>query len=79
MLDRHRLPPSWLPFRKAQARSAAVGAPSRTIWRISLAVPETELQWRPGLLMHGLQRLPVSFEIDERQPPANFITPHAGS
>jgi hypothetical protein len=34
---------------------------------------------RPGLLMHGLQRLPVSFELDERQPPANFITPHAGS
>lgn len=48
------------------------------VWRISLAVPETELQWRPGLLMHGLQRLPVSFELDERQPPANFITPTQG-
>jgi cytochrome P450 len=29
---------------------------------ISLAVPETELQWRPGLLMHGVRHLPVSFE-----------------
>ncbi len=34
---------------------------------ISLAVPETELQWRPGLLMHGVRHLPVSFELDERR------------
>jgi cytochrome P450 len=30
---------------------------------ISLAVPESELQWRPGLLMHGVRHLPVSFQL----------------
>jgi cytochrome P450 len=30
---------------------------------ISLAVPESELQWRPGLLMYGVRHLPVSFQL----------------
>ncbi len=33
----------------------------------SLAVPETELEWEPGLLMHGVRQLPVLFELDEHQ------------
>jgi cytochrome P450 len=36
----------------------------KRVARISLAVPEDALQWRPGLLMYGVQRLPVSLELD---------------
>ena len=35
---------------------------------ISLAVPEAELECRPGLLMYGARHLPVVFELDESRP-----------
>ena len=35
---------------------------------ITPAVPETELEWRPGLLIHGVRQLPLTFELDRRDP-----------
>jgi hypothetical protein len=38
----------------------AVTALLRRVSRISLAIAESGLAWRPGLLMHGVRHLPVS-------------------
>jgi cytochrome P450 len=38
----------------------AVRALLRRVSRISLAIGENELEWRPGLLMHGVRHLPAS-------------------
>ena len=35
----------------------------RRVSRISLAIDESELEWRPGLLMHGVRHLPVSLDV----------------
>jgi cytochrome P450 len=40
----------------------AVGALLRRFPAMRLAVPQEQLEWRPGLLMHGVAHLPVSLE-----------------
>jgi cytochrome P450 len=35
------------------------------VTRISLAVSESELEWRPGLLVHGVRHLPVRLEAGD--------------
>jgi cytochrome P450 len=42
----------------------AVTALLRRVSRISLAIGENELEWRQGLLMHGVRHLPVSLEVE---------------
>jgi cytochrome P450 len=37
----------------------ALGAPLAHFPRISLALPPSELRWRPVILMNGLESLPV--------------------
>jgi cytochrome P450 len=43
----------------------AIRALLTRVTSIALAVPETALAWQPGLLMHGLQHLPVTLELAE--------------
>jgi len=41
----------------------AVTALLRRVSGISLAISASELEWRPGLLMHGVRHLPVSLDV----------------
>jgi cytochrome P450 len=41
----------------------AVTALLRRVSGISPAISASELEWRPGLLMHGVRHLPVSMDI----------------
>jgi cytochrome P450 len=38
----------------------AVGALLERVQSLTLAVDESELEWTPGLLLHGVKRLPVT-------------------
>jgi cytochrome P450 len=50
------------PLARMQA-DVAVTALLRRVSGISLAISAGELQWRPGLLMHGVRHLPVSMDV----------------
>jgi len=47
------------PLARMEADVAVTTLPRR-VSGISLSIAEGELEWRPGLLMHGVRHLPVS-------------------